>query len=150
MASTYNKFQIFASDLVGKVHDLLGTAGAGADTLKVYLSNVAPSASLDAVKADLAEITNQFGYTAPVSVANAGVAAAGTVTVTGTNVTITAAGGSVGPFQYVALYNDTPASPVDPLIAWWDYGTPLTLADGESFQINFNASAVSGTIFTLV
>ena len=58
----------------------------------------------------------------------------------------------MGPFQYVAIYDDTPTTPnVDPLIAWWDYASPLTLADGESFSVRFNNSAVgvAGTIFTL-
>lgn len=58
--------------------------------------------------------------------------------------TITASGGTVGPFRYVVLYNDTPASPADPLIAWWDYGSALTLNDTETFTIDFGAS-----IFTL-
>ena len=41
------------------------------------------------------------------------------------DVTFTAAGGSIGPFRYVVLYNDTPTSPADPLIGWYDYGTNL-------------------------
>jgi hypothetical protein len=149
--ATYNKFQQFVEDLAGKVHDLFGTAGSGADTCKVYLSNAAPSASGDAVKADMAEITNENGYTAPVSVANVGTRSGGTFTMQGTSLTITASGGTVGPFQYVVLYNDTPTSPADPLIAWWDYGSAITLQDGESFSIKFNGAAVAsaGDIFTL-
>ena len=147
----YNKFQQFVEDLAAKVHDVFGTAGATADTLKVYLSNAAPSASGDAVKLDMAEITNQNGYAAPVSVANVGTRSGGTVTVQGTSLTITASGGTVGPFQYVVLYNDTPSSPADPLIAWWDYGSTITLQDGESFSVKFNGAAVgvAGDIFTL-
>lgn len=145
--ASYNKFQCFTGDLVGKVHDLLGTAGSSADTCKVYLSNTAPDAAADTVKGDLAEITNQNGYTAPVSVQNVGANSTGTVTLTGTNVTITASTGSVGPFRYIVLYNDTASS--DQLIAWWDYGSSLTLNDGDSFVIKFNNGAATGTIFTL-
>lgn len=145
--ATYTKFNVFAGDLAGKVHDVLGTAGSTADTLKVYLSNTAPNTATNAVKGDLAEITNQNGYTAPVTTANAGVNTSGTVTVTGTNVTITASGGSVGPFRYVVLYNSTAGT--SPLVAYWDYGSNLTLNNGDSFVIKFNNGATSGTIFTL-
>jgi hypothetical protein len=76
-----------------------------------------------------------------------GANSSGTVTVTGTNVTITASAGSVGPFRYVVLYNSTAGSV--PLVAYWDYGSNLTLNDGDSFVIKFNNGASSGTIFTL-
>lgn len=145
--SAYVKFNAFAGDLAGKVHDLLGTAGSTADTIKVYLSNTAPTVTTNAVKADLAEITEQNGYTAPVSTANVGVNTTGTVTVTGTNVTVTASGGDVGPFQYIVLYNGTASG--GPLIAYWDYGTTLTLHNGDAFLIKFNNGASSGTMFQI-
>lgn len=139
----FNKFNQFVEDLGLGVHNL------NTGTLNVYLSNATPSASADAVKADLAEITNQNGYTAPVDTQNSWAESSGTATLTGTKVTITASGGSVGPFQYVVLYNDTPTSPADPLIGWWDYGAAVTLATGESFAIKFNNSDTTGTIGTL-
>lgn len=138
-----NKFQDFVEQLGLGVHNFTS------HTLNVYLSNATPSASLDAVKADLAEITNQNGYTAPVDTQNTWAESSGTATLTGTKVTITASGGTVGPFQYVVLYNDTPTSPADPLIQWWDYGSAITLQDGESFAIKFNNSDTTGTILTL-
>lgn len=133
---------------MNKEMDLFGTA----ETLNVYLSNAAPSATADLVKADLAEITNENGYTAPVDTQNDSTRTTTTVTLTGVSLTITASTGTVGPFQYVVLYDDTPAAPnADPLIAWWDYASALTLLDGESFSVKFNNSAVgvAGTIFTL-
>lgn len=137
--ASFNKFQNFVEDLAKGVHQL----HAAGHTLKIYLTNDAPSASLDAVKADLAEITNQNGYTAPVDVQNDATESGGTLTVTGVDVVITASG-AVGPFQYVVLYNDTPTSPADPLIGWWDYGSPITLANGETFTTDFGSS-----LFTL-
>jgi hypothetical protein len=134
--AAYNKFEIFSEDLAEKVHNL------NADTLSVYLSNATPSASLDAVKADLAEISTGAGYTGPQDTQNATSRAGGTTTVTAVDVVITASGGSVGPFRYVVLMNDTPTSPADPLISWWDYGSALTLLDTETFTIDFAGNAL--------
>jgi len=146
--ASYNKFECFVGDLAGGVHDLLGES-ANNDTLKVYLSNATPSTSADTQKADLAEITNENGYAAPQDVLAQGAEASGTFTLQGQSLTITASGGSIGPFQYVVLFNDTATG--DPLISWWDYGSEVTLSDGESFSIKFNSAAVGshGNIFTL-
>lgn len=138
--ATFNKFNQFAEDLGSGVHNFL----AAGHTLKVYLSNTAPDAAADAVKADLAEITNQNGYTAPVDIQNDMTESGGTATVTAVDVVITATG-AVGPFQYAVIYNDTPTSPADPLIGWYDYGSAVTLANGEPFTIDFGASLLTIT-----
>lgn len=133
--ASFNKFEAFSEHLAEKVHNL------DADTLKVYFTNATPDAAADAVKSDLAEISAGNGYTAGgADVQNATSRSGGTTSVTGVDVTITASGGSIGPFRYVVLYNDTPTSPADPLIGWWDYGAAVTLADGESFTTDFGAS----------
>jgi hypothetical protein len=106
--------------------------------LKAYLTNAAPSASADSVKADLAEITNENGYTAPVDIQNGYTETSGTGTLTGVDITITASGGTVGPFRYVVIYNDTHAS--DGLVCWHDYGSAITLQSGEEFVIDFGAN----------
>jgi hypothetical protein len=145
--AAYNKFNAFVEHLCDKVHDLFGTAAA--DLLKILLSNTAPVAT-NSVKADLVEITAGNGYTAGgEDVQNDGTRATGTFTLTGTKVVWTAAGGTIGPFQYVVLYNDTPAAPADPLIAWWNHGAAVTLQIGETFTVKFNNSDPTGTIFTL-
>lgn len=133
--ASFVKFQQFVEDLGNKVHNLVGTN----DTLNVYLSNTAPDVAADAVKADLAEISTGNGYTGPVDTQNDGSESSGTLTVTGVDVVITASG-AVGPFRYVVLYNDTPSSPADPLIGYWDYGSAITLASGETFTIDFGSS----------
>ncbi len=134
--ATFVKFNQFVEDLGLGVHNL--DTGA----LKVYLTNATPSASADAVKTDLAEITNQNGYTAPVDVTGVWSESGGTATLAGTDVVITATG-AVGPFQYVVLYNDTPTSPADPLIGYWDYGSAITLANGETFTVDFGSSILT-------
>jgi len=142
--AVYNKFENFMDHLFDKVHDLLGTN----DLLKIYLSNTAPLVT-NTLKADIAEISAGNGYTAGgEDTQNSGAEATGIFTLTGTKVVWTASGGTIGPFQFVVLYNDTPTSPADPLIAWWDYGSALTLQDGETFTVKFNAADPTGSIFT--
>lgn len=133
--ASYNKFESFVGVLG------LGDHHLDTDTFNVYLSNAAPSASADDVKADLAEITNQNGYTAPVDTQNGWSEASGTGTMTATDVVVTASGGTVGAFQYVPMYNDTHAS--DALMCWWDYGSAITLQDGETFTVDFGASVMT-------
>jgi hypothetical protein len=129
--ATFNKFEAFTEHLAEKVHDL------NADTLVVYLSNAAPSASADVFKADLAEISTGNGYTGVQDTQNSTSRTGGVTSVVGVDVVITASG-AVGPFQYVVLANDTTTSPgTDCLIGWWDYGSPISLANGETFTINF-------------
>lgn len=135
--ATFNKFQDFVEQLGKGVHQL----HAAGHTLKVYLTNTAPNAATHAVKADLAEISAGNGYTAGgEDTQNDATEAGGTLTVTGTDIAWTASGGSIGPFRYAILYNDTPSSPTDPLIGWWDYGSSITVLDGETFTVDFGAS----------
>lgn len=142
--ATFNKFENFVQDLAEKKHDL------SADALHVYLSNAVPSASADAVKANLAEIGTGFGYNADgIDTLNTGNEATGTYTLTGTKAVWTASGGTIGPFQYVVLMNFTQGTPLKPLIGWWDYASPLTLQAGETFSVKFNNSETTGTILTI-
>lgn len=134
--ASFNKFESFVG--------LLGTEGhqLNTDTLQVYLTNTAPSAASDSVKTDLAEISAGNGYSAGGQDISAGYSeASGTGTLTGSDVTWTASGGAINQFQYVVLYNATAAS--DPLIGWWDYGSAVDLADGESFTVDFGASILT-------
>src|SRR4051794_31950561 len=125
MAVTYNKFNVFTKDLVNGAHNF------GSNTFKIMLSNTAPVAT-NAVKADITEITAANGYTAGgPSMAMTVSTASGTAKVTGTATTLTASGGSFGPYRYVVLYNDTQASPAKPLVGWWDYGSSISTNDTE-------------------
>jgi len=135
--ATYNKFQDFVEQLGKGIHQL----HAAGHMLMLYLTNNAPDAALDAVKADLAGITEQNGYAAA-DAQNDYTEAGGTGTLTCVDKVWTASGGSFGPFRYVVLYNDTPTSPADPLIAWWDYGSAITVNVGETFTVDFNPAGV--------
>jgi len=137
--ATFNKFHCFVEDLAEKVHNL------GSDTLKVYLSNDAPATS------DTIRILNGNTGNGPIEIAagngyTAGGPTIGSITsaqtsgtyklATTANPQVTASEGSIGPFRYVVLYNDTSTN--DSLIGWYDYGSPVTLAAGESFTIDFD------------
>ncbi len=135
--ATFNKFNSFVEAAFEKTHNL------GADTLKVLLTNSAPTAS-NSVKANLTEISAGNGYTAGGATPSISSSAqsSGTYKLVLADVTWTASGGSIGPFRYAVLYNDTAAS--DELIGWWDYGSSVTLASGESFT--WDADPTNGII----
>lgn len=126
--ATVQIFNSFKEAVAEKKHDL------GADTLKFMLTNTAPSLA-NTVKADLTEITAGFGYTAggtAVTVTSSA-QSGGTYSLVLAACTFTAAGGSIGPFRYVTLYNDTATN--DELIGYVDYGASYTLPDGQPFTL---------------
>jgi hypothetical protein len=133
--ATFNKFNCFVEDLAEKVHNL------GSDTLKVMLTNSAPVAS-NTVKANLTDISAGNGYTAggTAVTVTASSQTSGTYSLVGNDVVFTASG-AVGPFRYAVLYNDTSTS--DSLIGWWDYGSNLTLANTETFTVDFGSSILT-------
>jgi hypothetical protein len=132
--AAYNKFNITVKDLAEKKHDF------SADNLKVMFTNTSPVAT-NAVLADITEIATGNGYAAGGSQATLSSSAqtAGLYTLKLNNVVFTATGG-IGPFRYAVLYNSTQGTPVKPLIGWWDYGSAVTLASGDTFTVSFDAT----------
>lgn len=131
--ATYNKFLQFTKDLIDGVHDF------DAHTFKLMLTNTAP-VNTNTIKADITEISAGNGYTAggaAVTITTATSSGTAKVTVT-SDVVFTASGGSIGPFRYAVLYNDSPTSPAKPLIAWWDYGSSITLNSAETLTADFD------------
>ena len=137
--ATFNKFDQFVEDVAHKVHDL------SADGLKILLTNTAPVAG-NSVKGDLTEISSGNGYTSGGNAATQSSSGqtSGTYKLVVDDVVFTASGGSIATFRYAVLYNDTPTSPADPLIGWWDYGTTVVITDGNSFTVD--ASAANGVL----
>lgn len=130
--ATYNKFNSFVEALAEKVHNL------GSDTLKVALcaSANAPIAS-NTVLANLTQIayTNLSSRTLTIS---SSAQSSGTYKNVLADLTLSASGGSVASFRYVVIYNDTASN--DELIAWYDYGSSLVLADGDSLVLDFDGT----------
>jgi len=131
--ASFNKFNSFVEALAEKVHNLQS------DVLKVMLSNTAPSAT-NAVKTDITEITAGNGYTAGGTQATqvSSAQTTGTYKLVLNDVTFTAAGGSLAAFRYAVLYNDTATN--DELIGWWDYGSAVTITNGNSFTVDFDGT----------
>lgn len=140
--AAFNKFNAFVADVCNKVHNF------SSDTYKVMLTNTAPVAT-NAVKADITDIAAGNGYTAGGTAATGNVSTqtSGTETFTLNNVTFTAAVGTIGPFRYPVLYNSTPVN--GNLVAWWDYGSSVTLNPGDTFSVAWNGGGSSGSVFTL-
>jgi hypothetical protein len=132
--ATFNKYQCFVENVAEKVHNL------GSDTLKVALTNTAPTAT--------DTVWNTTVYPAPAA-ANGYTAGGNTPSITSSAQTsgtyklvladtvFTATSGGIGPFRYVVLYNSTASGAV---IGYYDYGSSITLADTETFTIDFDAA----------
>lgn len=133
--SAYNKFQDYVEQVNKAVHNW------SAHTYKALLTNSAPVAT-NTVKSDITEISAGNGYTAggmtldTVTLSETSGTAKGTIA----DEVLTASGGAIATFRYVVVYNDTATSPADALVMWYDYGSSLALADGETFTIDFDAT----------
>lgn len=130
--ASFNKCNQFVEDLAKKVHNL------DSDALKVALCAAAnaPDAA-DAVLADLTEISYTNCSTRAITKTSCE-QTSGTLKLILQDLVLTASGGTVGPFRYVVIYNDTPSSPADPLIGYYDYGSEIALNSGETLTIDFD------------
>lgn len=130
--ATFNKFNSFVEALAEKSHNL------GADTLTVALTAAANAPV--ATNTVLANLT-QVSYTncsARAITTSTSAQSSGTYKLVLADLVLTASGGTVGPFRYVVIYNDTATS--DELIGWYDYGSDITLANGETLTIDFDGT----------
>lgn len=125
--AAYNKYQ-------NGVEVLVTTANASTDTFKIALTNTAPNAATHTLLADASEISAGNGYSAGgLSIPVTGGETSGTYSLTqDSTVTLTASGGSIGPFRYAVFYDDTVTG--DPLLSYFDYGSSITMSSGETFD----------------
>ena len=121
----------------------------GADQFTMYLSNEAPIVATDEAKADIANITEQNGYTETNLTTTWAETAGGSGIwrlANDADVSWTASGGSFGSFQYVVVYNNTTTTPLDLLVGYWDVGSATTITNGNTFTVDLDANF---EIFTL-
>lgn len=129
--ATYNKFNAWAETMVE-------AANLASDQFVIALTNNAPSAS-NSVLADITQISYTNLSSRNVSTTSSS-QTSGTYTLVLADLVMTASG-SVGPFRYVVLYDDTVAG--DPLVGWWDYGSSITMANTETFTVDFTGAAIT-------
>lgn len=130
MAVSFTKLNKFVLNLGNKSFNL------GSDTLKVALTNTIPTVATAGVLADITEIsyTNLSSRTLTTT---SFTQTSGTAKLILADLVLTATG-AVGPFQYIVLYDDTATN--DELIGFYDYGSAVTMANGDTFTIDFDAT----------
>lgn len=133
--STFTKVNSFVEALAEKVHNL------GSDTLKIALTNTAHTSSWTKLS-DLTEIS-YTNLSARTITTTSSAQTSGTYKLVLADLLLTASG-AVGPFRYVYIYNDTATN--DELIGYYDYGSSITLANTDTFNIDFDASGGALTL----
>jgi hypothetical protein len=130
--AAFNKFNAFVEALAEKVHNL------GSDQLVVALCAAAnaPVAG-NSVLADLTQISYTNCSSRNITT-DTSAQTGGTYKLVLNDLTLTATGGAIAAFRYIVIYNDTAAA--DNLIGFYDYGSDLTLAEGESLTIDFDGA----------
>ncbi len=131
---TFNKINIFVEDLAEGIHDL------DTDTLEVALLTEAEKPVVtDTILANLTPINYANIVEArTLTLSSSAQDPAGTYKIKITDKVFTASGGAVATFRHVCIFNQGTAGKVDPLIMWYDHGSDVTLADGETFTIDFD------------
>ena len=136
--ATYVKYDRFVENLAEKVHNL------GSDTLKIALTNTAPNVDTHTVLADITEIGAGNGYSAggnAITITGSSETGGSYTLTQSADVVFTASGGTMATFRYAVFYNDTSTS--DSLIAYWDYGSAVSLLVGETFTVDLGATILT-------
>lgn len=128
--ATYNKFNAWAENMVE-------SANLGTDQFVVALTNSLPSAA-NSVLADITQISYTNLSSRNLTTASS-TQSGGTYSLALNDLTLTASG-AVATFRYVVIYDDTPTSPADPLVCWYDIGSSITMANAETLLIDFGAN----------
>jgi hypothetical protein len=126
--AAYVKFFPFPEAMAEKKHNL------GSDSLIYWFSNTAP-AQANAVRADITEATYTNLSSRAVTVTSSSTNGSNEYVFVPADKVVTASGGTFGPFRYCGMYNDT-ATNDDLVGGYYDYGSSITLADGETFTID--------------
>lgn len=128
--ATFNKINSFVEALAEKVHNL------GSDQLVIALTNTAHTSTWTQLS-DLTQIAYTNLSTRNITTVSSA-QTLGTYKLTLTDLVLTSTGGTTGAFRYIYIYNDTATN--DELIGYYDYGSSITLQDGDTFTIDFDGT----------
>ncbi len=129
MAYTFNKFNSLTEALAHKKHNF------SSDTLQIALTSVAPVAT-NAVLADLTQIS-YTNLSSRVLTTGSSSQTSGVYKLVIDDLVLSATG-AVAAFRYVVIFNQTATN--DELIGWYDLGSTVTLADGDTITLDFDGS----------
>lgn len=136
--ASFQKFQPFVEYLAEKAFNL------GSDTLTIALTAAASApVNTNGVLTDLTQISYTNLSTRAITTSSSS-QTSGTYKLVLTDLVLTASSGSVATFRYIVIYDDTAAS--DQLVGFYDYAGNVTLADTETFTIDWDGSAGALTI----
>lgn len=129
--ATYQKFNQTVEDFANGVYN------CATDQFIVALTAATPLVT-NSVLANLTQISYTNLSSRNLTTASSG-QTSGTFTQLFSDLVLTASG-AVATFRYVTIYSDTPTSPADPLLCFYDFGSDLTLSSGETLTIDFTTS----------
>lgn len=134
--ATFTKFNAFVEHVNEGVHNFASDATC---TPTVFLTtNAAAPVATNSVLADITQIAYTNLSARVITVASSS-QTSGTYSLVLTDLVLTASG-AVATFRRVGIYNDDPTSPADPLVCHYDYGSDVTLANLETFTLDFGAN----------
>jgi hypothetical protein len=119
---------------------MVTVANLDTDQFTIALTNTAPVAA-NSVLADITEIS-YTNLTSRNITTTSSSQTGGVYTLVFQDLTLTASG-SVPSFRYAVLYDNTLTSPLDPVVSWWDYGSSITMANGETFTVDLTGAAIT-------
>ena len=119
------------------VEFLVEGINAGSDAWKVALSNTVNVADTTFTPGTT-DLATGNGYTAGGNAAttSSSTQSAGTYKLVLNSPATWTATGSVGPFRYAILWDSTTSQPV----AYWDYGSSITLTSGDTFTVTLDGT----------
>jgi hypothetical protein len=137
--ATYLKYEPWVDQLCNKIVDAVGAQ----DTFKAII-HTDDTALTSSLAASCTQIASSNGYPGTNTLSYSCATSGGTTTFTMSgDIVWTASGGNLGASttgRYFSIYDDTPTSPLDPLMCKFDYGATFTVASTETMTLDFGAS----------
>jgi len=147
--ATFIEPDCLSEDIANKVHDF------NSDQFRLLLTNTAPSLTGSFLLSNVSptQIAGGNGYTQAAD--GVGMATTMSFTRSGqvTTISHTGAGpagsvqwvatGAIPTFQYAIWWNDTPTTPLNPVIGWINHGSGITMAITDTYTIP------QGALFTI-